>query len=168
MGFLLLTFSHVIPGVNLVTAVKTPKVSAGTPAPRMKMSFVQFFTFMQVNRPLPSSKNLHFQNEARYTTFLVKVSFICMRMKNDFHIKGWAPPTLVLKQRPWGTRKWPIKLLWILKINLTFYNNFCQTLYIERFTLIDFLCFFYTHLTGFDLWCRSLTFLWRVLQYKGL
>ena len=33
----------------------------------------------------------------RCTTFLVKRSFICMRMKNDFHIKGWAP-TLVLKQ----------------------------------------------------------------------
>ena len=55
MGFLLLTFSHVIPGVNLVTAVKTPKASAGTggyrrmqgvrPAPRVKMSFVQFFYF---------------------------------------------------------------------------------------------------------------------------
>ena len=59
------------------------------------------------NRPLPSSKNLHFQNEGRCTTFLVKMSFICMRMKNDFHIKGWAP-TLVLKQRPGGTRKWPI------------------------------------------------------------
>ena len=88
MGFLLLTFSHVIPGVNLVTAVKTPKASAGRPAPRMKMSFVQFFTFMQVNRLLPSSKNPHFQNEARYTPFLVKVSFVCMRMKNDFHIKG--------------------------------------------------------------------------------
>ena len=28
-------------------------------------------------------------------------------MKNDFHIKGWAP-TLVLKQRPGGTRKWSI------------------------------------------------------------
>ena len=27
------------------------------------------------------------------------MSFICMRMKNDFHIKGGAP-TLVLKQRP--------------------------------------------------------------------
>ena len=40
------------------------------------------------NRPLPSSKNPHFQNEARCTTFLVKMSFICMRMKNDFHIKG--------------------------------------------------------------------------------
>ena len=39
------------------------------------------------NRPIPSSKNPHFQNKARCTTFLVKMSFICMRMKNDFHIK---------------------------------------------------------------------------------
>ena len=58
------------------------------------------------NRPLSSSKNPHFQNEARCTTFLVKMSFICMRMKNDFHIIGWAP-TLVLKQRSGGTWKWP-------------------------------------------------------------
>ena len=35
-----------------------------------------------------------------------QMSFICIRMKNHFHIKGWAP-TLVLKQRPGGTRKWP-------------------------------------------------------------
>ena len=35
------------------------------------------------------------------------MSFIYMRMKSDFHIKGWAP-TLVLNQRPGGTRKWPI------------------------------------------------------------
>ena len=40
------------------------------------------------DRPLPSSKNPHFQDEARCTTFLVKMSFICMRKKNDFHIKG--------------------------------------------------------------------------------
>ena len=40
------------------------------------------------NRPVPSSKNPHFQNEARCTTFLVKISFICIRMKNGFHIKG--------------------------------------------------------------------------------
>ena len=59
------------------------------------------------NRPLPSSKDPHFQNEARCTTFLVKMSFICMRMKNHFHLKGWAL-NLVLKQRPGGTRKWPI------------------------------------------------------------
>ena len=40
------------------------------------------------NRPLPSSKNPHFQNEAKCTTFLVKMSFTYMRMKNHFHIKG--------------------------------------------------------------------------------
>ena len=34
------------------------------------------------------------------------MSFICMRIKNDFHIKGWAP-TLVLKERPGRTRKCP-------------------------------------------------------------
>ena len=53
------------------------------------------------NRPLPSSKNPHFQDEARCTTFPVKMSFICMRMKNDLHIKGWAS-TLVLKQTHGG------------------------------------------------------------------
>ena len=42
------------------------------------------------NRPLPSSKNPHFQNEAKCTTFLVKMSFICMRMKGHFHIKSWV------------------------------------------------------------------------------
>ena len=40
----------------------------------------------RINRPLPSSKNRHFQNEAKSTTFLLKMSFICMRMKNYFHI----------------------------------------------------------------------------------
>ena len=63
------------------------------------------------HRPLPCSKNPYFQIEARCTTFLVKMSFICMRMKNDFHIKGWAP-TVVLKHRPGGTRKRPIERGW--------------------------------------------------------
>ena len=48
----------------------------------------QFYDLGFVIRPLPSSKNSHFQNEARCATFLVKMSFICMRMKNDFHIRG--------------------------------------------------------------------------------
>ena len=65
----------------------------------------------KLNRPLPSSKNPHFQNKARCTTFLVKMSFICMRIKNDFLIKGWAP-TLVLKQRPGGTRKCPLEYIY--------------------------------------------------------
>ena len=41
-------------------------------------------------RPLLSSKNPHFQNEAKCTMLIVKMSFICMRIKNDF-LKGWAP-----------------------------------------------------------------------------
>ena len=39
---------------------------------------------------LPSSKNPHFHNEAKCKTVFVKMSLICMRMKNHFHIKGWA------------------------------------------------------------------------------
>ena len=58
---------------------------------------------------LPSSKNPHFQNEAKCTNFLVKKSFICMRMKNHFHNKGWAL-NLVLIQRPGGTQEWPIDI----------------------------------------------------------
>ena len=54
-------------------------------------------------------QNPHFQNEAKCTTFLVRMSLICMSMKNRFHIKGWAL-NLVLIQRPGGTRKWPIDI----------------------------------------------------------
>ena len=35
----------------------------------------------QMNRPLPSSKNPHFRNEARCTTFLVNMSFIAWEWK---------------------------------------------------------------------------------------
>ena len=52
-------------------------------------------------RPVPSSKNPYFQNEAKCTTFLLKMSFISMRMKNDFHTKGWALK-FVLIQRSGG------------------------------------------------------------------
>ena len=45
------------------------------------------------------------------------MSFICMRMKNHFHIKGWAP-NLVLIQRPGGTRKWPILFAAFMQIRL--------------------------------------------------
>ena len=62
------------------------------------------------NRPLPSSKTPHFQNEAKCRTFLMKMSFICMRIKNHFHIKGWVL-NLVLIQRLGETRKWPVASL---------------------------------------------------------
>ena len=63
----------------------------------------------QTNRPLPSNRKPHFQNKAKCTTFLVKMSFICIRIKNHFHSKGWAL-NLVLIQRPGRTRKFPIAL----------------------------------------------------------
>ena len=55
------------------------------------------------DRPFPSSKNPHFQNEAKCKTFVVNMRFICMRIKNHFHINGFAL-TLALKQRVEATR----------------------------------------------------------------
>ena len=60
------------------------------------------------NRPFPSFKKSHFQNEAKCETFVVKMSFICIIIKNHFHINGFAL-SLALKVRFFGTRKWPIK-----------------------------------------------------------
>ena len=71
------------------------------------------------NRPLPRSKNPHFQNEAKCTTFLVEMSFICMRMKNHFHFKDWVP-SLVLIQRPGGTQKWPIHFFSVVFVAVKF------------------------------------------------
>ena len=52
-------------------------------------SFVAVLGYLhqKLNRSLPSSKNPRFQNEAKCATFLVKMSFICARMKNYFHSK---------------------------------------------------------------------------------
>ena len=52
---------------------------------RMKRSYTH-----GSNRPLPSSWNPQFQHEAKCKPFLVKMSFIRIRMKYYFHIKGWA------------------------------------------------------------------------------
>ena len=38
----------------------------------------------------------------------MKISFICMRINNHFHINGFAL-SLALKQKLGPTRKWPIK-----------------------------------------------------------
>ena len=62
------------------------------------------------NRPFPSSKKSHFQNEAKCETFVVKMSFICIIIKNNFRINGFAL-SLALKVRSFGTRKWPITLV---------------------------------------------------------
>ena len=55
---------------------------AFSPDPRASgVLHAHFAQSSRVNRPLPSSKNPHFQNETRCSTFLVKMSFICLKMK---------------------------------------------------------------------------------------
>ena len=54
-----------------------------------------------------TSKKSHFQNDAKCETFVVKMSFICIIIKNHFHINGFAL-SLALKVRFFGTRKWSI------------------------------------------------------------
>ena len=56
-------------------------------------------------------KTLTFKPEA----FLVKTNFICMRMKNHFHINDYAL-SLALKQRLGTIRKWLIEIVTLLFI----------------------------------------------------
>jgi len=49
-----------------------------------------------LNRPQPSSKNSSF-HEAKCKTLLVKMSFICRRIKIHFHVIGFTL-SLALKQ----------------------------------------------------------------------
>ena len=53
-------------------------------------------------------ESMQFHLLVKCKTFLVKISCICMRMKNHFQVEGLAD-NLVSIQRPKGTWKWPIK-----------------------------------------------------------
>ena len=59
------------------------------------------------NRPFPSSPGPLFQNEGRCSAFDIEISFHSHVNKTHFHKKGCAP-SLILKVRVFGTRKWPI------------------------------------------------------------
>ena len=59
------------------------------------------------NRPFPSSKQSHFQSEAKCEAIDMKMIFNYDANKIYFHNKGFAL-SLVLKVRFFGTRKWPI------------------------------------------------------------
>ena len=73
------------------------------------------------NSSLPSFKNPHFQNEAKCTIFLAK-SFICMRLKNHFHIKYQAL-NLVLIQRPGGTWSLLPHTITAFSLDIKFYSR---------------------------------------------
>ena len=59
------------------------------------------------HRPFPSSRNSYSENETTCKIFRVKMSFICMRIKNHFRTNGFAL-SLALKKRLQPTWKWPI------------------------------------------------------------
>ena len=52
-----------------------------------------------------------FQNEAECKTFVVKMSFTCMKIKNHFQTNGLAL-SLALKQRLEATRKWTVEVVY--------------------------------------------------------
>ena len=60
-----------------------------------------------MKRPFPSSPGALFQNEGRCSAFDTEISFHSRANKTHFHKKGCAP-SLILKVRVFGTRKWPI------------------------------------------------------------
>ena len=95
------------------------------------------FVSIELNRPFPSSKKSHSQNEAKCETFVVKMSFICIIIKNHFHINGFAL-RLALKVRFFGTRKWPIILAFLRLFNLLCFilHRFCESVILScEFTL---------------------------------
>ena len=59
---------------------------------------------VSILRPLTSSENSNFQNEAKCKTFLSKMSFICMAIENYFRINIFVL-SLTSKQTPGVTRK---------------------------------------------------------------
>ena len=68
---------------------------------------LQQFSFRPVNRPFPSCPGPLFQNEGRCSAFDMEIIFYSHANKTHFHKKGCAP-SLILKVRVFGTRKWPV------------------------------------------------------------
>ena len=66
---------------------------------KAKIYIVQVhLAFKHANTPFQNSNNPPFQNKAKSKTFLVKMSFIFMAIKTNFHINIVAV-SLALKQR---------------------------------------------------------------------
>ena len=62
---------------------------------------------VNINRPFPSSHGPLFQNEGRCSAFDMEIIFHSHASKTHLHKKGCAP-SLILKVRVFGTRKWPV------------------------------------------------------------
>ena len=62
---------------------------------------------LDFNRPFPSCKKSHFQNEAECEAIDMKMISYSHANETHFHNTGFAL-SLVLKVRFFGSRKWPI------------------------------------------------------------
>ena len=67
----------------------------------------QFLFTVSNNRPFPSFPRPLFQNEGRCSAFDMEIIFHSYANKTHFYKKGFAP-SVILKVRVFGTRKWPI------------------------------------------------------------
>ena len=72
------------------------------------------FNSVYFSRPFPSSKNYHFQNEARCENFLVKMSYICMKIKNSIYINSYVRLSPRFESEAWSNSEivcWPVRFV---------------------------------------------------------
>ena len=75
----------------------------------VKVSYLLFHFFTLLGH-FPSSPGPLSQNEGRCSAFDTEIIFHSHANKTHFHKKGCAP-SLILKVRFFGTRKWPISYM---------------------------------------------------------
>ena len=74
-------------------------------AKKSRLRILMFDSRPEIRNVSSGVENVAVKNKTFWEAFLEKMSFICMRMKKHFQIKGWAL-NLVLIQRPGVSRKW--------------------------------------------------------------
>ena len=74
---------------------------------------INSFNSFTYNRPFSSSPGPLFENEGKGSAFDMEIIFHSHANNTHFHKKGCAP-SLILKVRVFGTRKWPIHVSLII------------------------------------------------------
>jgi len=88
-------------------AVRRLQVLLHTPEGIMKGKPMGILNNTYSNRPFPSRPKPVFQSEVKYKAIDMKISFYPHANETHFHKKGFALG-LVLKERAFVARKWPI------------------------------------------------------------
>ena len=71
------------------------------------------FVSTNQNRPFPSCFEPHYESEAKYKAFRMRISFVCIWMKTNFYVKMFALSHAFLRRFK-ATRKWPITTqIWV-------------------------------------------------------